>query len=306
MTINSTSWHNAGKIFALGHASIRDIFQDTVIIEEKIDGSFVQFGIFNGELRIRSKNQQFDIHTPQEMFKKAAESIKELAPLLHEGWTYRGEYLQKPKHNALAYDRTPNKHIIVFDIATGHETYLSYDEKVKEATRIGLEVVPLIFQGKLSSENGLAQFEQFMDRISILGGQKIEGVVVKNYNRFGADGKVLMGKYVSKSFKEVNDREWKISNPTKGDIIDQLKEKYRNKARWHKSILHMKERGELKDSPEDIQGLLKEIQNDIEEECKEEIKDALYSWARKDILRHSVRGFPEFYKEELLKKAFEE
>jgi hypothetical protein len=299
----STSWHSPGKIYAIGHANILDIFSEDVEITEKIDGSFCAFGkFFDGKIKIRSRNQEFDINAPNDMFVKAAETVKQLAPNLQEGWTYRGEYLQKPKHNTLAYNRAPNNNIILFDIATGHESYLSYEDKVKEAARIGLELVPLIYEGKVSSSDEILKF---MDRESILGGQKIEGVVVKNYKRFGSDGKVLMGKYVSEQFKEVHNEEWKKSNPKSGDIIQRLQEKYRTPARWNKSIMRLKERGELLNDPKDIGNLMKEVQTDIEAECKEEIKEALYSWARKEILRHSVKGIAEFYKDQLLKKAFE-
>ena len=153
---------------------------------------------------------------PEGMFIKAIDTVKGLKDRLKVGWTYRAEYLSKPKHNSLCYDRTPKNHLIIFDINPAEETYLSYEEKVIEAERLGLEIVPLVFEGMVSDVN---VFRGFLDRESCLGGQKIEGVVVKNYVRFGQDKKVLLGKFVSEAFKEVHKKEWKASNPSAGDII---------------------------------------------------------------------------------------
>ena len=40
-------------------------------------------------------------------------------------------------------------------------------------------------------------------------------------------------------------------------------------------------------------------------ECAEEIKADLYKWASKHVLRGSVRGLPEWYKDKLLTAQFE-
>ncbi len=47
---------------------------------------------------------------------------------------------------------------------------------------------------------GPADLYALLEKESILGG-KVEGIVVKNYARFGKDKKVLMGKYVSEQGK---------------------------------------------------------------------------------------------------------
>lgn len=297
-----SSWHSYAKLWSMGHGALTELFYDPVIIEEKIDGSQVSFGIFNGEIKVRSKGQELIVDAPEKMFTKAVETVKELAPLLRDGWTYRGEYLSKPKHNALAYDRHPNKYIILFDINPGHEQYLSYEEKKLEAERLGLEVVPLIYEGKIDNAS---QLLELMDRVSVLGGQKIEGLVVKNYLKFGSDKKALMGKHVSEAFKEVHKSEWKKTNPSSGDVLGFVAQQYRTPARWNKAIQHLQEKGQLELSPRDIGNLLKEVHLDIKEECEAEIKEQLYKWALPHILRVAVRGLPEWYKEELVKRQFE-
>lgn len=241
------------------------------------------------------------IDAPEKMFSLGVQTVKDLAGQLHPGWTYRGEYLRSPKHNSLVYSRIPNGHIIIFDINSGHEEYLEYAEKKAEAERLGLECVALIYSGMISD---VTMFRDFLDRESVLGGQKIEGVVVKpiSYNLFGLDKKVLLGKFVSEHFKEVHSAEWKNSNPTQNDIIEKLALEYRTPARWQKAVMHLAERGELTDSPKDIGLLLKEVQSDTHKECADEIKEKLFKWAWAHVARKLTHGMPEWYKEELLKK----
>lgn len=296
----TTSWHSYPSIFALGHRAISELLLDPVLVEEKIDGSQFSFGRFDGELKCRSKGATINVEFPEKMFSLAVETAKSLN--LKDGWTYRAEYLVKPKHNTLAYERTPIKNLIIFDINPAEESYLTYQEKVDEAQRIGLEIVPFMFFGFVENPQPLLDF---LSQTSILGGQKIEGIVIKNYNRFGKDKKVLMGKYVSEAFKEVHGGEWRENNPTSGDIIQQIILSLKTPARWQKSVQHLAERGELTDSPKDIGALIKEVQDDIAKECTDEIKDALFSHAMKHIKRGVVGGLPEWYKEILMKKQFE-
>jgi hypothetical protein len=292
----------------MGHRGIKDILLDEVLVEEKVDGSQFSFGVFYdaaGEevLKIRSKGAQISEFAPDSMFAKAVATVELLRPLLVHGWTYRCEYLNRAKHNVLAYDRFPEKHIILFDVTTGMETYLSREDKEVEAARLGLEVVPLLFRGAITDVN---QFRALLDNVSILGGQKVEGVVVKNYARFGIDGKAMIGKFVSELFKEVHAGEWRSANPTTGDILAGLVAKYRTPARWAKARQHLLEAGQLTHEPKDIGLLIPEIQNDLEAECADEIKAALWKWAWPHLRRAVAGGAPEWYKEELLKSQFEE
>lgn len=293
------SYHSYPKIYALGHSAIKELLFDEVIVQEKVDGSQFSFGLFDGQIHCRSKGAHINVEFPEAMFSNAVEVVKSLP--LTEGWTYRAEYLKKPKHNTLAYDRIPNNHLIVFDINTGNETYMDYPSLCLEAQRIGLEAIPVMYIGIV---NDPASVIGFLDNISILGGQKIEGIVIKNYSRFGLDKKALMGKYVSEAFKEVHGAEWKESNPTKTDIVAHLIASYKTPARWNKAIQHLRDRGELTDSPKDIGLLIKEVQQDIETEDKEEIKNKLYANVIAHIKRGVVGGLPEYYKEYLMKQQF--
>lgn len=293
------------SIFNMGHRAVSELLTVPVNVEEKLDGSQFSFQLSTeGELLIRSKGASMLIDAPEKMFQRAADSVKELRDLLVPGWTYRAEYLAKPKHNTLAYDRIPEKHLMVFDVNTGLESYLAYADKADECHRIGLECVPLIYSGKVES---VELFRSFLDRESVLGGQKVEGVVVKpaGYELFGIDKKVLMAKFVSEAFKEAHTGAWKESNPGKNDILALIGATYGVQARWAKAVQHLREAGQLENSPRDIGLIIKEIPDDIEKECGEEIREILWHWAWPHIRRAVTRGMPEWYKNELLKSAFD-
>lgn len=298
----NTSWHSYPKVWAIGHGYLSELFFDEVIVEEKLDGSQFSFGLFGIELKMKSKNKEFIGSDSEKMFDQAKEVVESRRAILKEGWTYRAEYFNKPKHNVLSYNRIPDNNIIIFDINTGEETYLSYEEKSAEAKRLGLECVPLLYSGKVSSA---VQLEQLLEKESVLGGVKIEGFVCKNYLRFGKDKKALMGKYVSEKFKETHNKEWKSKNKGSDSILQLLIHTLRTEARWEKAIQKIRDSGELKNEPKDIGLIVDAIRQDIKEECEEFIKQRLYDWAQSGVLRGVSRGFPEFYKEKLMKRQFE-
>jgi hypothetical protein len=295
-----------GKVWNLGHKAIIDLFKDEVIIQEKIDGSQFSFGIIEGELQCRSHHQSLQLDQPPKLFKEAIEYVVSIQDKLESGLTYRGEVLQKPKHNTLKYDRVPKHNIIIFDIDKGIENYFGYDWVEAHAFLLDLEIVPLL---AIIKQNDLDAFKthhqqnlkELLESESILGGTTIEGVVIKNYHRFGIDGHCLMGKYVSEKFKELNK-----SNPdhSKRSFIEELTAKYTSEARWEKAVQHLKEQSLLSNEPKDIALLLPEIDRDVMEECGEEIKEALFQYWWREIKRGIAKGFPEWYKNKLAEKQF--
>jgi len=289
------------SIYTLGHRYLNELLAGPVVVEEKVDGS--QFSMcrhHDGTVSCRSKGQ--DIHYPDvpKLFTQGVDVARSLD--LHPGWTYRGEYLQKPKHNTLAYSRIPKQHIILFDVMTRPEVYLTPEEKRAEADRLGLECVPCFREGTLL---GIADFERenFLGHESVLGGVKVEGFVVKNYGRFGVDKKILIGKFVSEEFKERHGGEWKKSNPGTADMVQNLIVQLRTEARWRKTIQHLRDDGKLLDAPQDIGPLLVDLQADLVREEGEFIKQRLYDHFIKQVCRGVTAGFPEFYKVHLAEKT---
>lgn len=287
------------SIYAVGHKAVRDIFDDEVLIEEKLDGSFSAFCKIGGEFYFRSKGQQLVIDAPEKMFSKAVENTKQLD--LHDGWVYYGEVFNSPKHNTLKYNRTPAQNIIIFDIERNIQDFLTYEEKAAECQRLGLEVVPRLFQGKINSVDELFAL---LDKESILGGAKIEGVVCKSFTQYASDKKLLRAKYVSEAFKEVHQKEWRTENPTQTDILQQLIAEYKTEARFNKAIQHLNELGQLTNTPKDIGALIKEIQSDILKEEEQEIKEKLFKYFWPKLNRAVTSGLPEFYKKKLAESNF--
>lgn len=289
------------KIYNFGHRAIRDIFNEPVVLQEKVDGSQISFMKKDGVVYARSKGTMLHFDNPEKMFSLGLDSIASVADILVDGHVYRGEYLQKPKHNVLKYSRVPEGHIILFDIqnGVGTEEYLPPSHIEEAANYLGFECVPT-WEAKIDS---LDQLSEYLLRTSCLGGASVEGVVAKNYNRFDQHtGKVLMAKHVSEAFKEVHRKKsYKTSNK---DIIVSLVEHYKTEARWQKAIQHLRDDGRLLDSPRDIGSLIKEVNLDVLAECKEEIAEALFKWGWKQISRGITAGLPEWYKEKLLEKQF--
>lgn len=297
--------HSYPSIYNLGHKAVADLLSGPVIVEEKIDGSQITFGMIDGELSVRSKGAEIHVAALEGMFAKAVAAISAVAGKLVPDWHYRGEYLQKPKHNTLAYTRVPSNHIMIFDIdRDGIGDFAPREQKVQAAADLGFDVIPELYRGVIESEETL---RSLLSQTSYLGGQIIEGVVIKplNYDLWGPDKKVLMGKYVREDFKEMNAKNFRTENPKQGDMIQLLGQALRTEARWQKAVIHLRERGEIEGSPRDIGKLLKEAAADIEKECAEEIRERLYKWALPQIRRIAMAGLPEWYKEQLLRSQFD-
>lgn len=276
----------------LGHRQIQTIFDSDVVIEEKVDGSQISFGVFNGNLEITSRRQP--IVGDNGMWQQAKSSIEAMKDLLVDGWIYRGEYLKSPRHNRIAYKRTPKNHIIIWDIETSPNCFLTVKEREIEANRIGLESIPVLFEGKVDSQQ---QLKDLLDRTSYFGDEvKIEGIVIKNYS-LEIHGHLMLAKFVSEDFQEKMSKGRRSSSKPKVSFVQELIDELTTEARWHKAVQHLKEAGEIKGEVEDIALLIKEIQKDVYEECEDYIREFLFEKSKREIQKGIVKGFASWYKE---------
>lgn len=294
------------KIFAIGQNYIRDIFDGPVEVTEKIDGSQLAFGKVNGELFIRSKGKVMVPDAPEKMFIPAVEYVNSIEDRIPDNTVFYCEYLRTPRHNCLKYDRIPTNHLVLFGMSD------SYGSKFADgvfglynyAEYLGIDCIPFLYRGVVRSIDFV---KGWMETTSYLGGAKIEGVVVKNYaKQFFLGGQpipIMMGKFVSEAFKEVNQKNFKGEHTGKGKW-ETFCEGYRTEARWHKAIQHLTESGELESSPKDIGKLIKEVQRDIIDEEKHTIMEFLFREFGQDLLRKSIHGLPEFYKNQLAERSF--
>ena len=289
------------KVYNLGHHAIADLLREGVVVQEKVDGSQFSFGHINGELEMRTRGAKVDIDAPPKMFAKAVEYVKSISGTLRINWIYRCEYLEKPKHNTLAYNRVPLNNLVLFDVDAGDQAYVASDIVKAEAVRLQIEPIPEFYIGRLED---IDRLKTWLQAESFLGGQKVEGVAIKNYNRYGVDGKCLMGKFVSEAFKEKHSGDWKARHPAHRDILQVIGEKLRTPARWEKAVQHLRDAGTLLEEPKDIGALMKEVSVDVLTEEGDAIKTELMSWAWKSISKHITLGLPQWYKEKLAEKQF--
>ena len=290
------------KILHIGDKQIESLFDGEVEITEKVDGSQLGFGKVDGELFVRSKGKEQDLDNPDMMFINAVEYIKTIEDRIPDNMTFYGEYLQKPKHNTLAYDNIPKHHIALFGVYDSvTREHFGMDVIAEWAEKLDVDTVPLIYKGTCSPEFVLGLVKE---RVSYLGGQKIEGVVVKAYKPWMFMGQmpqtVMSGKYVTEEFKEVHVKNWKKENTGKGKLEVAMAQ-YKSEARWNKAVQHLRDNGELTGTPKDIGPLIKEIRRDVTDEEKEAIKATLWSIYRNDFLATATNGFPQWFKEKLVR-----
>src|SRR6267378_1341496 len=290
------------KVWNVGHPSVKELFQGEVLVQEKVDGSQFSFGV-NDVDGLCFKSHHQDIAGDAGQFGKAMVAIAALHQEfgLTPGWVYRGEYVPTPKANKLEYERCPANYVILFDISCGPQRYVREDQLWAEGLRLGLEVVLTDFPGTIESPD---QLRALLKRESILGKAQIEGIVIKNYERYHLQtGDVLMGKFVSEAFREIADVKYRTSN---ADVVATLAAGLGTQRRWEKAVEFLRDGGVLQSAPQDIGALIRRVQADIETECEATIKDTLYAWALPQLRRKVVGGLPEWYKQRLLEGAFKE
>jgi hypothetical protein len=143
---------------------------------------------------------------------------------------------------------------------------------------------------------------------SYLGGQQREGVVVKrrvDFELYGVMQHIMGGKYVTEAFKEVHHKDWAKLNTSKGGL-EVLKGSIRTEARWNKAIQHLRDNGTFGGTVKDIGNLIKEVQNDLLEEEKDNLKDQLWKIYGSDVLKSATTGLVDWYKEKIVLGEFQD
>jgi len=286
------------KILTFGSRGTKKLLDGPVYVSEKVDGSQFRFGVHEGRFYIASHHKDIHIGGDYGMFREAVEHVLSKRDIIvaqaerlgtDELW-YFTEYLQAPRHNVLEYDRVPQGHLALWALMADGD-YLPQLAYAMYAAELGIEVIPRY----LPKEYTRDELESLLDEESFLGGPKVEGVVITNENQNIAIGprlQPLICKLVRPKFKEQH-RQAITGGKSK---IEQHMGSYTSEARWLKAIQRRREDGELLGTPQDIGPLLRSINQDLEEEEKENIKEFLWRHYRKDYLRACTRGFPEWYK----------
>lgn len=298
------------KIYNVGHAALvnANFFDRDLLIEEKVDGSQFSFGLSEdgNEVEMRSKRCRLMPDMGGKLFNGAMTTVQDLKDDLRKGFTYRGEVVHAPRHNVLTYGRVPFGNLIIYDIDAGNQLYLNSKDKIATCKDLGLECVPVLLTGKVTPE----EVEKLLSIDSILGGTKVEGVVLKpmDYNLFDPyQGRVLMGKLVSTAFREIENIKIK-KTASLTDIITSMIDSVATDARFEKSVQVMREDGLLTNSTTDIGSLLKLITTDIREEEMDRLKEEIIKHFNPDrivreVLKGAARRVPDWYRSYLLKDS---
>lgn len=223
-------------------------FVDAVEVTEKMDGSYFQFGWYNGEFRMRTKST-LDHEGIDKMFNKVMNVLILMKDDLPKDVIFCCEYFQKPKHNALAYDFSSlmDRGDDIVAHATGHTRFFLFLIEAIDLTKEWSErnvtaKLPTISFGHLGTFVHMSHLsvedEQSEPNRMAQGtyGAVREGIVVKN-------SKGERFKFVTDHFKEVHGG--KKRSPRKYKEVDCVWEPYvlGLRARTEKAIFRLKERG---------------------------------------------------------------
>lgn len=300
--------HSYPKVYNLGHPALEGLLDGTVYVQEKYDGSqFSWMWDEDGNLHVRSKGStqyggEENRTEPDTLFAGMVAYVRSLEPV-NPGVVYRAEAFAKPKHNTLAYDRAPANGLILFDVEVEPNRFLTPHHHEGIASAFDIEAARFISGGPGEGLT-LDVLKLWLEEESTLGGPLVEGVVVKNYDRFGKDGKILAAKYVSEAFQEKHRKEWRGSNPTAADIVQSLIDSLNTEVRWQKAVQHLRDEGQLEGTPRDIGVLMKEVKRDVISEEQEWITGKLLEWAMPKVSRALGSGLPEWYKQKLAEDQF--
>lgn len=273
----------------------------TWFLQEKVDGSQYTFGLWDGELVLLCQGKD---KSKESMFASANDAISLIKDNLNPDYTYHGEYLSKPGHNVITYERRPKMYVILYDIK-GPEGWLHPCDVVKEAERIGLESVPLLYvhQEWQDQCDPRAIAEMFFDDKypSCLGGNQMEGMVIKIIHKPGVCNPARVHKICTEIFKEkhkigVPDKERIL--PSVEKIIEDIGLQWNVRGRFRKALIHLKENGvDVSEPLEKFREIENELDKDLSKEAKDEIKLCLWGDLKKLCLSKLTEGCGAYYVE---------
>ena len=299
------------KVLNLGAPYTQNALVGDVIIQEKIDGSQLRWGFDKeGEFHVGSKGREIYSDNQEGMFAPAFKYLTEHFYASESSVTncwYYGEYLQKPKHNCLKYERVPQNNIVLFD-ARLNDKWADRKTLADLSVFWSIDLIPEVFTGNVLDEcakvdktpsEWLRELAESTN--SYLGGVGVEGLVIKNYNQLiEVNGRIrhLTTKYVRAEFREKHRK----ANPSRREGIDDIILSLRSENRWEKAIQHLRDDGKLKNDVCDIGLVIKEVHRDLMEEEGDALKERIWDKYRKQVMSTAVRGLPDWYKDRLMEE----
>lgn len=266
------------KILHIGAPLVETIFFNEVEITEKVDGSQCRIELTEDSVMVGSKNQGVADYG---MFEIAHDQGKRI----HEetDWRTLGsevtlfcEFLEKPKHNTIKYDRVPRNHLYLFGAMVGStHDHMVTGGLIEIAEHLEIDPPNVISNGRIES---VEELKELMTHESYLGGSLVEGVVAKNYSRTydplqvhsqAYVGYPMAAKYVRDDFTRSNAKQWNTLSRKKG--VDSLVDMFFVEARFRKTIQHLCDEGSIEYQKKDLKYLIPEFFDDLMDEKKEEM-----------------------------------
>jgi len=281
-----------------------------IYIQEKVDGSQFRIEITADTYTVGSHNVDSPNGNLGKMYNAAIIGAKDLIDgiqgFLRDQKDMRvnifAEALAKPKQNTLVYSRVPKNNFVIFDIMLDGK-YLETPEAKAFLDLVNVsdkyEFVPTLAIVQHVDINEMDNL--IKTTMSFLGGEFIEGVVLKNYHVYHEEpymfGQPLFVKYVRADFRERNRDNWAKENPN--SIYTALNNVLSKKAIWDKALLHAKEDSKLTNRMQDMSFLSKDVAEDFFLENEDIVKETLFRFYKKDMARWILQGLAEYYKQKI-------
>lgn len=270
-------------IVRLGHKTTLGVLNegDFITVTEKLDGANASFKVENGIIKAFSRNTELNCENNLRGFYEWTQTLN--PELLLNGVIYFGEWLVKHK---IQYPAEKMNQFYLFDIYNTYTCeYVSFSMVKDESKRLGLNLIPLFYEGKYQSFDHLMSFVGKTN----LGGEQGEGVVVKNVNYKDKYGKQIFVKLVTDEFREIQ-KQKAPKDPNKPATVEQqFVNECVTKARVEKLLYKLVDEGVLEESfgIEDMGLILKNLGSRIYE----------------DIIKEESESLPENYEEQLIRKV---
>lgn len=275
---------------------------DFISITEKIDGANSSFCRDDNELGIScySRRQKLDQDNRLRGFYDfVLDVIVPMKDKLNSNYRYYGEWACS---HTVQYKPEAYKEFYLFSVWDEEtDRYLS-DEIVKsEADRLGLTLIPYLYQGEYVSYEHLMSFVGKSDLT--LEPNTGEGIVVKNVSYFDRFNRQVFVKLVSEKFSEVV-KQKAPKDPTIDNEFRDLIKSVLTEARVEKLINKLVDEGILKEdySIEDMGVILKNLGNRVFEDIVKEESDLLGNYEEQNIKRAIGKNLPSTAKTVLFNK----
>ena len=235
----------------LGHEDNKDIFlsgEDTLVIEEKVDGGNGSFWLEEDGIHFGSRNRDLTLENDTKMFAGLQKYLRDHFSLIEEvinpNYIYYFEWMTK---HTINYINAPP--IIGFDIrikysnnSEGESLFLGRETREQEFNRLKIVNVPLVWRGKVSELKKL-EIRELIPKSEYFDGLA-EGIVIKNYCRkHPRENHQLYAKLVRDEFKEDNKAVFgNVRN--KNSDTSKIVEEFCTDARIRKVVLHFTDEGE--------------------------------------------------------------